>query len=326
MGPVAEKTFTNRLRMRHIELFEKVCELQSLRKAAVACNMTQPAATKLIQELEDMFAVRLFHRSKQGMTLSYYGETVMRHASTLMADVGHMQREITLISRGAVGHIRLGIIPSLSPDLLASSIATTIARYPGVRITIEEGLTTELISRLLRNELDLAFGRILDLETAKNLRVTNVYDEKFSVVCRAGHPLADMPNADWSILASQPWILPPSGSPMRALVDNLFTQHSVLRPSIAVECNAFDKSRQLIAQTDMLGVVPSSLVLPGNGGNEGSSKGSNKGNNELAVLRPTLGFNFAPISLISRRQAEQVPVAKEFVKTVQHTATLLGLG
>src|SRR5687768_5411878 len=68
----------SRLRLKHFEIFRNVCELHTIRKAAAASNMTQPAATKLIHELEEIFRVVLFQRNRRGMQLTPPGEILRR--------------------------------------------------------------------------------------------------------------------------------------------------------------------------------------------------------------------------------------------------------
>ena len=108
----------SRLRLKHLEVFRNVCELHTIRKAATASNMTQPAATKLIHELEEMFRVVLFQRNRRGMQLTPHGEILRRHIGIVMADIGNISAELDLFTRGGGGHIRLGILPSLSSALL----------------------------------------------------------------------------------------------------------------------------------------------------------------------------------------------------------------
>ena len=307
------KAFNSRLKMKHLELFRKVCELQTLRKAADASSMTQPAATKLIQELEAMFGVPLFQRDRRGMKLTQHGAVVRRHIDILLADIGNMRADVDLFSMGGIGRIRLGIIPSLASALLAQSIARTLETWPNVRFILQEGATTELLASLGRNELDVIFGRVLDTELARSLRVINVYTESFAIVCGARHPLAKRRNVPWGHLAQFRWALPPAGTPLREQADNLFTRNRVLRPAVAVETSSFAQMRYLIGRCDLLGIVPRSIALQG------------RASKDLVLLKPELGADFAPISLLFRKEFDQPPLIEEFARVVCEAATALRL-
>jgi DNA-binding transcriptional LysR family regulator len=303
----------SRLKLRHLELFRNVCDLQTLRKAADASSMTQPAATKLVQEMEEMFGAPLFERDRRGMKLTQQGAVVRRHIDILLADVGNMRAEVDLFSQGATGRIRLGIIPSLASALLAESIARTLAANPGVRFNMQEGATTELLASLARNDLDLCFGRVLDEGTAARLRVINVYTESFAIVCGTGHPLARNKRLPWSRLAQEQWALPVAGTPLRELADSLFTRNKVLRPAVSVESSSFHQMRHLIARSRLIGVVPRSIALQGQAAKD------------LVLLKPDVGADFAPISLILRKEFDQPPLIEEFARRVCATARSLKL-
>lgn len=305
--------FTSRLRLKHLELFRNVCERHSLRKAAEASHITQPAATKLIQELEDMLQVRLFQRDRRGMRLTQHGDVVRRHIDVLMVDVGKMCEDLELFARGGTGTLRLGIIPSLSAALLAKSIDELLAKHPQVTFRLHEGATNELMQRLARNDLDVIFGRVLHSGRATNLRATKVYTESFDIVCGTAHPLARHPGVSWKDLAHEQWVLPETGSPLREMAENLFTARGILRPMVAVASSSFHQMRYVIASGRLLGVLPRSIAA------QGQAEG------DLVLLRPNHGAKFAPISLIVRKDLEQPPLVEEFERIVMRTARALQL-
>jgi DNA-binding transcriptional LysR family regulator len=305
--------FRTRLRMKHLELFRQVCELQSLRKAAEASNMTQPAATKLVRELEDMFDTPLFHRDRRGMRLTGPGEMVRRHIAVLLADVSHMVSEVKLFAGGGSGLIRLGIIPSLSSRLLAQSMNKLLEAHPQARFQLREGATDELMDELARNELDIIFGRMLHAGPAANLRVTSIYTETFDIVCGRRHPLVRKASVAWKDLAQELWVLPASGTPLREMAESMFTAHGVLRPVVAIASSSFQQMRFVIGAGQLLGILPRSIA----------SRGQAEG--DLVLLRHAERVKFAPISLIVRKDLEQPPLVEEFSRIVHGTARSLRL-
>lgn len=306
--------FKSRLRLRHLELFRNVCELHSLRKASDASNMTQPAATKLIQELEDMFGVPLFQRDRRGMRLTQHGELVRRHFDVVMADVGNMCADVNLFASGGRGVVRLGIIPSLSPALLAASINELLTAHPQVHLQLQEAATNDLMQELARNNLDIIFGRILHVQHAENLRVTKVYTESFDIVCAKGHPLASQTTLAWKELAQERWVLPATGTPLREMAENMFTAQGVLRPVVAVASSSFHHMRYLLASGHLVGVLPRSIAVQA------------EADGDLVRLRPHHRAKFSPISLIARKDLEQPPLIEEFERIVTRVARALNLG
>ncbi len=307
------RLINNRLRLKHMELFEQVCEKRSLRKASDACGITQPAATKLIQELEGIFGTALFHRDRQGMRPTLHGDLVRRHLAVLTADIQNLQSELEVFAAGGAGRVRLGAIPSVASELLARSVIMSLQARPGVQISLREGTTAELLSALRQAEFDLVFSRVMEEPAHPQFHSVVVYDEPFAVVARADHPLANAARIDWRKLSQAQWVLPEAGTPMLDLINGVFAQHSVPRPAPAVECSAPDKVRKLVTHTDLLGVLPQS------GACEGEARG------ELAIICPSLGPNLAPISLVFRKDIEQPPAVLAFAETVHAAARELGL-
>lgn len=298
----------SRLRLKHLELFRHVCEFQTIRKAAIATNMTQPAATKLIHELEDMFKVVLFQRTRRGMHLTQHGEVLRRHIGIVMSDISNISADLDNFTQGGGGVIRLGILPSLSPELLAGAINKLLDAFPGARLELQEGTTDELLSQLIRNDLDIIFGRILHVGQPKNLRVTKVYTEVFDIVCSAQHPLADQEEVRWRDLAHERWVLPAIGSPLREIAESMFSARGNLRPVVAVASSSFHQMRYVIAAGQLLGVLPHSIA----------EKAQDEG--DLVILRPKQAGKVAPISLIARNDIELHPVIKSFERMVIEAA------
>jgi len=307
------KTLTSRLRVKHLALFKSVMELQSLRRAADACSMTQPAATKLVHELEEMFAATLFRRSKRGMQPTHHAEVLQRHVAILISDLARTEAEMALVAQGGSGHVRLGVLPSLAPGLLTLSVVRLLAARPRLRFSIQEANTNDLLESLARNELDVTFGRIVERSVAEELRLVEVYDEPFAIVARAGHPMARMRQPDWKTLSQAVWILPAAGTPMRLFINGLFSQHRAFRPVVAVECSTLEKVHHLIAGSDMLGLLPRSFALRG------------RASGELAIVKRDLGKKFVPVSLISRGHHQRPPVLDALEEMVCAVASELGL-
>lgn len=302
-----------RLRMKHMELFRAVYEHRTLSRAAEACAMTQPAATKLVRELEDMFNVPLFERGRRGMKPTPYGEVIHRHVPVLLADIAAMHEEVRSVAQGSVGQVRLGIVPSLSSELLSLAMARTMAAFPRVQFRLSEEATTPLLEGLRRNDLDLTFGRVLELDVARELRIAKVYEETFVIAARAGHPFAGKRTPPWNALAQAAWVLPEGGTPMRDLVDGLFTSNLALRPHVAVECSSLERIRHLIARTDMIGILSRDIHARGEAAGE------------LARVGRELAATFAPISLLFRKQDDAPPVVRHFEAAVHEAARKLKL-
>jgi len=304
---LGSRTFNGRLKIKHLMLFKDVCQMRTVRRAAEANTMTQPAATKLIQELEHMLGQTLFVRDRSGMTPTYYGQVLLRHANILLADISNLRSEFDLSTHGISGRIRLGVIPSYSSDLLADCIAETLTASPRIQFEIREASTSQLLKELAANELDIAFARPLNASALQDLEVMDIYAESFLIACAVGHPLLRKRRVGWKELAAARWALPAAGTPLRQLLDSVFLRESLPPPFGVIEVSSFEKSQSVIARTDIIGLLPDVMAKAA------------KARRQLTIIGPALK-DFGPISLLRRKLAEPAPAVSLFADIARNAS------
>src|SRR5690348_1835138 len=113
---------TRRLKLRQLELLAQLVEHQSLAGAAGAMNVTQPAATKLLREMEATLDVTLFDRLPRGMRATAFGEIMTRHARTVLAALDRAREEIAGLAEGASGSVTVGSVRGATAALLAPAL------------------------------------------------------------------------------------------------------------------------------------------------------------------------------------------------------------
>ena len=132
-----------------------------------------------------------------------------------------------------------------------------------MRLELTEGATDRLMEALRRNDLDLIFGRVLDRASVSELRVVEVYTESFEVVSAASHPLARKARVSWEDLSQARWILPATGSPLRVWPNSCSPAAASCAPSSPVEYSSFHQMRYVIAGSELVGLLPTSVALQG---------------------------------------------------------------
>ncbi|WP_436410042.1 LysR substrate-binding domain-containing protein [Myxococcus xanthus] len=140
-----------------------------------------------------------------------------------------------------------------------------------------------------------------------------VYTEAFSIVCSPRHPFAQRRRVRWAELVDAGWALPVQGTPLRQLMDGIFVRNGVLRPRAVVECSGYEQTRHVVSHSALVGVLPRPLALHG------------KAHGELALLRAKLDGEFAPISLLYRKEVDQPPLVLGFAGIVRDLARSMRL-
>ena len=126
-----------RLKTRQLLLLVALAEEGNIHRAAQVLSMTQPAASKLLKDLEDVLEVPLFERLPRGMRPTWYGETMIRHARMALASLNQANDELTALETGHFGHVGIGAITSPGLALLPSAVAVVKQKHPSLRISLD---------------------------------------------------------------------------------------------------------------------------------------------------------------------------------------------
>lgn len=261
MLPVANAlSLLRRLKNRQLMLLTAIDESRSLRRAAASLNMTQPTATKLLQDLEATLGLSLFDRGRRGVRATIYGEVMIRHARLILNDLERTRLELESLASGATGRLRIGAVISAIPFLLARAVAALKRDQPRLDIAIEVGTSDALVPMLAKGELDVLLARPLALAGRSDFDYEDLIDEPLHIVSRIGHPLAAARALSMADLASWPWTLLPANSPMRKVLAPLFAAMMAHQPLDVVETSSMMTMIALLQESDMLAVMPGDVA------------------------------------------------------------------
>ena len=249
----------NRLRMRQVALMLAVGEHGTLRKASSELGMTQPAATKMIQELESALGQKLFERVGRGQKLTLAGSSVLRYFRSLRGSIEAMTRELAELRLGSSGRVSVGSIMAPSPTLLTQAIVALKKAYPLLSLDVTLDTSDRLFELLREGALDVAIGRVRDEHWADYI-FTPLENEELAIVVGMHHPLGKKKSVKFASLLDYPWILQPTGSPMREVLEQEFRMLQAPLPKGLIETASILTTTNLIAETDMVGVVPQSIA------------------------------------------------------------------
>ena len=117
----------SRLRMRQLRLLISLDELGSIHKAAQALSITQPGATKALNEIESTLGAVLFERTSKGLQANDLGRCVVRYARLINTDLAHLREEMLGILQGHGGRLAVGSMRQAKPlNLPKRSIQSSV--------------------------------------------------------------------------------------------------------------------------------------------------------------------------------------------------------
>ncbi|MGL5490018.1 MAG: LysR family transcriptional regulator, partial [Shewanella sp.] len=129
-----ERHLTSRLKFKYLKLLVTVGEQQNIFRAAQILNMAQPAATKIIRDIEIALNLSLFERSSRGVVPTLYGEILIKHAKLVLSQVRHASEELSTIQGGLSGRVTVGTLLAASATLLPHAIIRLKKERPNVSV------------------------------------------------------------------------------------------------------------------------------------------------------------------------------------------------
>jgi DNA-binding transcriptional LysR family regulator len=296
----------SRLKLRQLLLVSTLGELGSLHKSASQLAMTQPTATKLLQDLEATLGVTLFERSKKGMAPTPYGVALIRHSRGLLADLDGARNEIQALADGAAGTIAIGTMTSSASVVLPRAIAALALHRPKLHISIIEGTHAMLVTSLKAGGLDLMLGRVMGGAQMDDLQYEVLYRDDFCIVSSPAHPIArSRKKITLNSLVDQRWVLPPSSAPLRQRLDILFMAQTESRPRYAVESVSLLINLRMIQEGRMLGVMPVDIAR------------QFARHKLIAILPIPLNDLFGPVALFTRLGRSLSPASQALVEELR---------
>ena len=297
-----------RLKTRQLQLLLHLAEHGSVLRAAEAASMTQPAASKLLAEMESTLGVKLFERHARGVEPTWYGQILIRRARAAMTELGRAQEEIFALRSGQTGQVTLGTVVNPGTNLVPQAIAAVKREHPDLVIRVEMDYSRPLVARLLDGHLDMVIGRILGPDGLGDLDFEPLADEPHSLVARAGHPLTRRRRLEHVDLLEFGWILPPPASLLRARMDAMFLDRGLPWPQNIVETSALPVITNLLRNSDLLTALPLGSVAPYTQANM------------LTVLPIELGVSVESFGIVRRRDHLLSPGGQRLLDALRITA------
>jgi DNA-binding transcriptional LysR family regulator len=247
-----------RLRFRHLRLITELQRDGSLRAAAQTLNLTQPAVSKALGEIESAFGFALFIRTARGVTPTAQGAIAIRGAALLLQELAHLRSEAQA-GEHAAAIIRIGAPPFVAQGYLPKVLARLAQRDPPVRVHLLEERVPVLIQALLQGEVDaLVTSHPMQMPEAgpAALRFERLFEVEFSVIAPPGHPLTRARRVDWQQLAREPWVMPAKTSMARRVIEESFMRAGAVPPQPVVESTSPVTNVQLVAAGAGLSIAP----------------------------------------------------------------------
>ncbi|KTC24781.1 LysR family transcriptional regulator [Pseudomonas putida] len=249
-------TMASRLRMRQLRLLISLDELGSIHKAAQALSITQPGATKALNEIESTLGAVLFERTSKGLEANDLGRCVVRYARLINTDLAHLREEMIGILQGHGGRLSVGSIMGAVP-MLVEGLARLRESQPDLSVSIVEDTSDRLLSLLDQGRLDVVICRT-SVSPRPGAYVSRArHQEQLVVVANLQHPLVGCAELRLEALADSRWVVFPVNMPMRLTLEREFREAGLSFPLYPIETSStFTTLTLLLQDRGLVAVMP----------------------------------------------------------------------
>lgn len=226
-GPSLEQLVTLRLKLRHLRLIVALDDHRKLNRAAQEMGLSQPAASKMLSEIERTVGVPLFERRPRGIEPTRYGEALVRRTRAMLAELGHAGEEIEALKSETGGAASVGALMAPAAEFLAEAVSAARRRLARLQVSVDVDTSDALIGRLVAAKLDFAIARIPEGTDPAPFDYEEIGRESVELLVRRTHPLAGLATVTPADLAEREWVLPPRGSLVRRTIESLLRRNGL---------------------------------------------------------------------------------------------------
>ncbi|MFC3285943.1 LysR family transcriptional regulator [Litchfieldella rifensis] len=240
-----------------LRLFIAIADERSLTAAANRENMALAAVSKRISDLESQVGSPLLYRRPRGVELTPAGHALLHHARNVFDQLRHLSADLSEYSEGVRGHVRLHANTSAIIQFLPEDLSRFSTEHPGVKIDLEEKLSTEVIAALKEDLTDI--GIFAGHMPSGDLHTFPYRTDQLVLVIPKGHPLAGRDTILLSEASEYDFIGLEQGSSLHQLVTKNARQLGK-NLHMRIQVRSFEGILQMIDKGMGVGVLPEKSV------------------------------------------------------------------
>lgn len=302
----ADSLLRRGLKLSHLRLLSALAETGQLGLAADRMAIAQPAASRLLAEVERITGQPVHLRTGRGITLTPMGQSLARRATRVVTEIRDAEREITEIASGGSGHVRIGSVTGPALDRVLPALRTARLALPAVTAEVIVAPSDLLGQQLLTGRLDFAIGRMPDGLDGQLALSAPIDVEPVALMVRRGHHLAMQPRLAPTDLMAFDWVMPgPDALLTRAVLDRLAAL-GLPAPPQRLATASFLLTLALIQQSNAIAPLARAVC----------DRFSAAPDAPYVILPLDLGITVAPFGLLTRSGAILTPVAQRLAAMI----------
>jgi LysR family transcriptional regulator, regulator for genes of the gallate degradation pathway len=249
-----------KLEPRQLAHLATIAECGSFGRAAVRLNISQPALSASIAQLERTVGGRVLERGRHGAKLTELGHALARHSHAVSSQLSIAAEEIRLRKLGGYGPLKIGVTPISAASLVPEALGRLKRTIPKLSASVIEGVFGEGMSMLRAGEIDLFVGPVGIFPISAEIVEQPLTTDPLDLVLRPRHPLASSATVSLRDLRDADWALPSEGGAFQRQIEALFISAGVQWPAFYIGTNSMTALRAIVMQSDCVTIMPRRLL------------------------------------------------------------------
>lgn len=240
-------------------VFQEVIRCGSIGSAAKQLGLTQPAVSKIINDVESYFGIELMVRKNTGVTLTSAGQVLLAYSESITREMKNMVSEMNSLSCNSVVDVSFGYPSLIGFTFLSGMIKKFKAVFPKAQVSMFEAQLSSFLPALRDGRLDFAIGTLSEDMQLQDLHVEPLFESEFVVVAGKGRTCTG--TTTLASLSSAQWVLPDTNMGYYKELLATLQQHQI-NPENIITTDSVVTIYNLVLNADFLTVIPCDMIAP----------------------------------------------------------------
>jgi|JI8StandDraft_2_1071088.scaffolds.fasta_scaffold13486_3 DNA-binding transcriptional LysR family regulator len=295
------------LKMTHLRFLAHLAETGRVTAAAELIGVSQPTASRLMVEIEEILGQQVHERSGRGVALTPVGTALATRARRILAELHEASVEVAGLASGEAGHLHLGAVTAPAISLILPALRTLRLTHPGITADVAVAPSALLCQELRAGRLDLVLGRLTDPRDEEDFQFQPLGTEPVALLVRQDHPLAGQRAVSLSDLMRYDWVMPEPTSPLGAALLRVFRAHGLGPPRQTLTTASFLLTLTVVRQTNAIAPLARAVTDVFAGANTTG----------YVTLHAPFEVDVGPYGLITRGGQARTPALTRFINQIR---------
>jgi DNA-binding transcriptional LysR family regulator len=220
--------------------------------AAEELHMSQPAASRMLAEIEGLVGQPICSRNAHGVVFNELGQALAARAHRVIHEIDQLRRDLTELVDGSHGKVRIGAVTTAAVGYALPAAIALRRLAPRMELQIDVEPSVTLMQRMRAGDYDFVLGRLTRPEDRTQFDVRPIGEEAVKFVVREGHPLTGCSKLRLADLTRQDWVIQPVDTPIWSALSRAFLDEQTHFPESVTYTASVLLTLATISRTDAI--------------------------------------------------------------------------